>query len=210
LGDINTTDYTDNKFYSNLSFTSEIADVSVASLSTFSPMYYTIKSTEIDLNLSLYQSIFKWKTLDAITYITDIDESIDEEHQLVKGSVTFSYWITSGEDLIKKTATISEDGTISGEYIENGSFDYDTNTLTVTFLDKIQYEIITSYEYYYSLDLDYTKPLSMNYKIEKSIKINEIGLEDENHELMAYMTFPDVEFHTIYNDISAMFAIRKE
>ena len=49
----------------------------------------------------------------------------------------------------------------------------------------------------------------MNYKTKNSIKINEIGLEDENHELMAYMTFPDVEFNTIYDNLSALFAISK-
>ena len=49
----------------------------------------------------------------------------------------------------------------------------------------------------------------MNYKIQKSTMVNEIGLEDENHELMAYMTFPNIEFHTIYNNISALFAIAK-
>ena len=83
------------------------------------------------------------------------------------------------------------------------------SVLNVKFIDKISSDISISYEYYYSLELDYTKPLVMNYKIEKSIKINEIGLENENHELMAYMTFPNVEFHTIYDNLSAMFTIKK-
>jgi hypothetical protein len=57
------------------------------------------------------------------------------------------------------------------------------------------------------LDIDITKSLIINYKIDKNIKINEIGLEDENHELLAYMTFPDIEPNNIYNNVSAMFAI---
>ena len=109
----------------------------------------------------------------------------------------------------KYTAEVNEQGGISGENIISGQFNYLTNTLYVNFNEKITSDIPISYNYYYSLDLDYTKPLTMNYKIEKSIRINEIGLEDENHELLAYMTFPNVEFHTIYDNLSAMFAIAK-
>jgi hypothetical protein len=114
--------------------------------------------------------------------------------------------------IIKHTATVSEEGSISGANINTNlsSFDYDTNVLTVKFINPINSKVVTSYEFYHSLDINTSYPITMNYKTEKSIKINEIGIEDENHELIAYMTFNDIEFHSIYNNISAMFAINKK
>ena len=113
--------------------------------------------------------------------------------------------------LTKKSASVDAQGGISGDNINTllSSFNYNTNTLSVTFYNEVNSDIIVSYEYYHSLDIDYSKPIMMNYKIQKSTMVNEIGLEDENHELMAYMTFPNIEFHTIYNNISALFAIAK-
>lgn len=210
LGDVNESDLTQNKYYSNLSFTSQINSPHSIIKTTFSPMYSSIKDTQIDLNLSLKKSAFKYSKVYAITNIEMLNVIVDN-YKLVKNSISFNYWLEKDGAIKKCTALINEEGGISddGSNIEYGSFNYETNVLNVKFIDKISSDISISYEYYYSLELDYTKPLVMNYKIEKSIKINEIGLENENHELMAYMTFPNVEFHTIYDNLSAMFTIKK-
>ena len=108
---------------------------------------------------------------------------------------------------MKYTATVDEGGGVSGTNILAGNFNYTTNLLYVLFREKVKSDVVISYEYYDVLDFDYNEPLSMDYKIEKPVDITEIGLEDENHELMAYMTFPRIRFNDIYNNISALFSI---
>ena len=198
---------TNDIYYNDLSFTSTI-QISSKISENFNPMQLYIKCVEIELKISPYKTIYEYQNSYTINYISNFAESIESElTKLVKNSISFDYWLNGG--LEKCTATIDEEGTVSGKNILSGHFDYITNILTVQFEQKIESDIVVSYEYYDSLDIDYTRPIVMNYKTKQSIKINEIGLEDENHELMAYMTFPDVEFNTIYDNLSAMFAITK-
>jgi hypothetical protein len=200
--------------YSNLSFTS-IVEVGEESYSlSFNPMQLVIKTVQSDLTstLNLYYDIHEYSDVYTLDYIQSFQVSIaSSSTQLVDSSIVFYFWMTEDGVLTKKSASVDAQGGISGDNINTllSSFDYSTNILSVTFYNEVDSDVIISYEYYYSLDIDYSEPIVMNYKIQKSTMINEIGLEDENHELMAYMTFPNIEFHTIYNNISALFAIAK-
>ncbi len=199
--------------YSNLSFTS-IINYETRNDELFNSMQLIIKTIQSDLlsTLNLYYDIHEYTDVYTLDYIQNFQVSIELSNvQLVKNSIVFYFWITEDGVLTKKSASVDAQGGISGDNINSllSSFDYTTNILSVTFYNEVNSDVIVSYEYYHSLDIDYSKPIIMNYKIQKSTMINEIGLEDENHELMAYMTFPNVEFHTIYNNISAMFAIAK-
>ena len=170
-----------------------------------------IKTNNAELKLDSLKIIKNYNDIYTIDYIPNFTKTItvdDVVVEIVKESMTFNYWIEVDGELKKFTATINANGSVSGINIASGSFDYTTNVLSVTFVNKVSSEIVISFEYYYTLDIDASKSLMLNYKIEKA-KINEIGLEDENHELLAYMTFPDIEFHDIYNNVSAMFAINK-
>lgn len=201
-----------NAYYSDLSFTSIISPTDVQSfqVETFNPMQMVIKFIQSDLKLTLIKTVYEYHDIYTIDYIQSFQVEIEHYSvDLVKDSINFNYWLNEDNVLVKYTATVSSEGEISGKNILSGYFDYSTNVLTVLFENKVNSDIIVSYEYYYSLDINYEKPLIMNYKTEKSIQINEIGLEDENHELMAYMTFPNIEFHTIYNNASVLFAIAK-
>ena len=210
-----------DKYYSDLSFTSEITFSDEPDSTSFTPNEITLRKSPLEIkenkNLNLQKTTEKYDEVSAIDYIYDFSK--DETHvpdpsiEIVKGSITFNYWMNNSEGaIIKHTATVSEEGSISGANINTNlsSFDYDTNVLTVKFINPINSKVVTSYEFYHSLDINTSYPITMNYKTEKSIKINEIGIEDENHELIAYMTFNDIEFHSIYNNISAMFAINKK
>jgi len=226
VNDILTNAYTLNNdsstFYSNLSFTSTVSFSNVPHPSdpSFNPQEKSIKTTEVDLELTPIKTVYKYENIYTIDYLNGFTATFSDPSiaiipigtEIVKGSLTFDFWTDIEGKYSKVTATVADDGVISGKFIntQNSSFDYNTNTLHVEFLKKINSDVIVSFEYYYSLDIDITKPLIMNYKSEKSIMINEIGLEDENHELMAYMTFPNIGFHSIYNNISALFAINKE
>ena len=199
--------------YSNLSFTS-IISYETRDGELFNPMQLVIKTVQSDLisTLNLYCDIHEYTDVYTLDYIQNFQVSIELSNvQLVKNSIVFYFWMNEDGVLTKKSARIDAQGGISGDNINTllSSFDYNTNTLSVTFYNEVNSDVIVSYEYYHSLDIDYSKPIMMNYKIQKSTMVNEIGLEDENHELMAYMTFPNIEFHTIYNNISALFAIAK-
>lgn len=200
--------------YSNLSFTSIVEKGEEYYGLSFNPMQLVIKTVQSDLmpTLSLYYDIHEYTNVYTLDSIQNFQVSIELSNvQLVKNSIVFYFWMTEDGVLTKKSASVDAQGGISGDNINTllSSFDYNTNILSVTFYNKVDSDVIVSYEYYHSLDIDYSKPIIMNYKIQKSTMINEIGLEDENHELMAYMTFPNIEFHTIYNNISALFAIAK-
>ena len=199
--------------YSNLSFTS-IVEYDTKSQAQFNPLQLAIKTIQSDLKpiLSLHYSIYEYNNVYTLDFIQNFQIPIESSTvQIVKGSIVFYFWMNENGTLIKKSASVDAQGGVSGDNINSlsSSFNYNTNILTVTFFNEIDSDIIISYNYYYSLDIDYSKPLIMNYKIQKSVFVNEIGLEDENHELMAYMTFPNLEFHTIYNNASVMFAISK-
>lgn len=195
--------------YTDLKFTSIIPNISSKEDEEFNLMQLYIKSIQNELKVSPNKTIYEYKNSYSTNYIKRFEKDIDDDKSssIVKNSITFTYWV--GDTLEKTIARVNEEGGVIGENINSGNFDYTTNILTVEFNNKIKSDVVVSYEYYDSLDIDYTKPIIMNYKTKNSIKINEIGLEDENHELMAYMTFPDVEFNTIYDNLSALFAISK-
>jgi hypothetical protein len=195
-------------YYSDLSFTS-IKSISNPTEITFIPMQTVLKSEEVEFeDLDEEQIVEKFDNIYEIMYIENFSKVINVDVvEMVKNTITFDYWITIDDELKKFTAFVNANGQVSGDYIEYGEFDYITDTLSVSFQRKIESDIVVSYSYYSSLDIDITKSLIINYKIDKNIKINEIGLEDENHELLAYMTFPDIEPNNIYNNVSAMFAI---
>lgn len=200
--------------YANLAFTSEITpDEGITPThAEFNPMSIAFRLVSSEISVSLQELHEEYKHVYAINYFNQMEEILiyTAGVDLVKGSITFSYWITDSSGVLKKyTATVNEQGFVSGAEIRSGSFNYTTNRLNVLFDVKIESEVVCSFEYYSVLDVDITKPFIMNYKIEKSIIINEIGFEDENHELLAYMTFPNIEYHSIYNNISAMIAINK-
>ena len=199
-----------NTCYSDLTFTSiVIVESKDDTVNLFNLMNMYIKTNQIELKHSKYKTVYEYKEGYGINYIPSFSEPIESEGiELVKNSINFTYWLNDNQD--KQTASVDDEGWVHGENILSGQFNFTTNTLTVQFIEEVKSDIVVSYEYYDSLDIDYTKPITMNYKIEQSIKINEIGLEDENHELMAYMTFPNIEFNTIYDNISALFAIARQ
>lgn len=93
----------------------------------------------------------------------------------------------------------------------NGRINYETGRIEGDFLDG-EYpddDIIISYTYYMDLGMNDGSAVTFAYKVTDSVNITEIGLENENHELLAYMTFPPIQFNSINNHVSALFAIRK-
>ena len=199
--------------YTDLSFTSVIdKTLSNVARENWNPMEITIKCSETDWKLELIKTIAHYENnVYALNYISNINYTVTVHDVLVtvvKDSMYINYWLEEDGRIVKEKATVNINGEVTGRNISSGSFNYETSVLNITFYNKVKSEVVISFEYYYTLDININEPLLLNYKLEGS-KINEIGLENENHELLAYMTFPDIEFHSMYNNISAMFAISK-
>ena len=205
-----------NVYYTNLLFNSQIENVTSPTNIAFTPMGIAVKSTQGELNLTLQKTSNFYENTYVRTWITEVDEDIPHEGQLgygkelVKGSIILNYWIETSEGTKKFQAQVSVDGGVEGENIKpGGTFDYINNEINFEFETPVKSNLVASYQYYDSLEINYDYPISMTYKCKNSNKVNEIGLENENHELMAYMTFPDVEFYSTHDNLSAMFAISK-
>ena len=59
------------------------------------------------------------------------------------------------------------------------------------------------------LDILPNSPIYISYITKNNLPITEVGLENENKELMAYMTFPKIELLSSNNHIATNFIIRR-
>lgn len=102
------------------------------------------------------------------------------------------------------------EGLVTGNHFY-GQIDYATGLLTGEFSDGYypDGDILAFYTYYYSLHMKDGSTVYFNYKVRNSLDITEIGLENENHELLVYMTCAPIQFNSINNHVSVLFAIRK-
>lgn len=201
-------------YYTDLSFTTSIPSFTSNTEMQMTPIYQAKKLIQTELSVTPQESrIYYEGVLYTTNYIQTFTGNVTKGYRLdlIPNTIKFYYWVKEeGEDVpTKYTGLVSTDGTVSGYNISAGSFDYTENILYVNFINHIESDLLISYEYTQNLNINYSKPIKLNYKINNSVQINEIGLEDSNHELLAYMTFPNVEPHTINDNISCMFAIIK-
>ena len=211
-----------NSVYTDLTFTELIPDVTVTINDIISSdnlnlieMGINYTPTEMEVNEieseEWYYSVWKYNY---IKTIENKDITIFEDNKYrnitnpIINTIKINYWIKENNIPKKYIATINDNGSVSGINIESGFYDTETHKLSITFNEKIENDVTISYNYEYRLKINYEAPLVLKYKAKNKMIINEIGLENENHELLAYMTFNDVEFNDIYNHASAMFAIK--
>ena len=122
-----------------------------------------------------------------------------------KGTIIITYKV-EGEE---KTFTAQDNGKgfITGDFISYGMVDYTTRLINIKFLKNVT-DIFITYEYLEDLEMVEGSEVEFSYKVENQV-ITEIGFEDENHELLCYMSFPPVEFDTANNHISALMIVHK-
>lgn len=100
-------------------------------------------------------------------------------------------------------------GVISGTSA-SGFINYELGYYEITFGEETNGDILGFYTYNFDLGMVNGSSIYFEYKTANSVPITEIGLEDENHRLLAYMTFPPVLFDSINDHISSAFFIRKQ
>ena len=150
-------------------------------------------------------TVYDWySTALVITPLLHIDVDLNED--ISPNTLVLSFKI-DGE---KVEAVDDGQGGVTGGHF-TGLINYQTGHLEGDFYDD-KYpdsDVLADYIYFTELDILDDSEAVFKYKVTDSVNITEIGLENKNHEILAYMTFPPVQFNSIDNHISAMFAIRK-
>lgn len=90
-------------------------------------------------------------------------------------------------------------GNITGEGIVSGTINYSTGELTLEFSSNLRLDSSLTIIYSYPLEItpDTNSEIRANYYCTGQIlDITEAGFYNQNEELVAYCTFPPIEFHT--------------
>lgn len=108
-----------------------------------------------------------------------------------RNSVIFSYSISA----VPYEAFDDGEGNIIGETVSSGTINYETGDVTINFSSSFDSELTSQYTYN-SLYKNNNAGFELT-------KVTEVGLLDENDDLIAYATFPPIEyddnkFHTSY------------
>ena len=103
-------------------------------------------------------------------------------------------------------------GNIAGEKITSGAIDYEHGIINIIFSEPItaNENVIYRYQYNKITTPDPNTEIKVDfYFTVQSIEITEAGLFDENDEMIAYATFPPIEFTSSRNHLSMAFIIKK-
>lgn len=96
--------------------------------------------------------------------------------------------------------------------ISSGTIDYTANTIHLIFTDPLTLdsELIVKYQYNKISTPDANSEIIVDYYFTvQSIEITEAGVFNENDELIAYATFPPLEFASIRNHVNIEFILKK-
>ncbi len=110
------------------------------------------------------------------------------------------------------TSYIAQDdtiGNISGTGITIGTIDYNSGVVNITFTGMTDGEVSSRYLYRKTAVFNDNDVISIEYYTKNSLEITEVALEDENKNVLAYATFPPIEFNTFENHLSTTFLIRR-
>lgn len=126
-------------------------------------------------------------------------ENIKESSFKITYSISDTVYVASDDGM----------GNISGEGVE-GTINYDDGYIKLENSMEIDGEyVIIEFTYIKDLELLLNSPVYIDYITSDNIPITEVGLEDENKQLLAYMTFPKVELLDYNNYLAVNFLIKK-
>lgn len=145
------------------------------------------------------------------SYRFTIEEAFNEDgfflgfENIKKTSLKINYTISD----ITYEAIDDGNGNISGVGI-SGTINYTDGYISLEKSRELQGTyILIDFIYIVDLNILDDSPVYVNYTMKMNVPITEIGLEDENKELMVYMTFPKIELLNSNNHIATNFIIKK-
>ncbi len=160
---------------------------------------------------NLYTSTKKYITQEVIsnpngdkkTYSSILNNNDDNFTSFEKESLIIKYRLGEYDYIAKDNG----EGVITG--VEAlGTINYITGEVDINFNIEVTNDVLAFYTYNRNLNMMEDSDIFMSYKLDKG-EITEIGLEDENHNLLTYMTLPPIQFDNFNNHASIFTAIRK-
>lgn len=130
-----------------------------------------------------------------------------EKTNLIKKTVNIQVNFVDGGQSI----TDNGEGKFKSGYVLDSDINYEEGKIMVVFGSEPLNDVVLSFDYLESLDMLDDSNIYFDYKVESSDEssIREIALENANHEILAYMTFPPIQAYDEYNYVSANFMIKK-
>ena len=130
-----------------------------------------------------------------------------EKTNLIKKTVNIQVNFVDGGQSI----TDNGEGKFKSGYVLDSDINYEEGKIMVVFRSEPLNDVVLSFDYLESLDMLDDSNIYFDYKVESSDEssIREIALENANHEILAYMTFPPIQAYDEYNYVSANFMIKK-
>jgi hypothetical protein len=135
-----------------------------------------------------------------------VSENYDTKSNVKPYSVAIEYNI-AGTTYI---ATDDGVGNITGTSIDSASIDYETGIITLNFsVPTDDYIIWTSYTYIKEDLIKENTEITVEFGVNRDIEITEIGIENNNRELLIYSTTPPFKMGTTDCHIGVQFFIAK-
>lgn len=153
--------------------------------------------SDVDVDISQY-TVVTIEGVEKHHVVANLHDNI--EFQTLKGSITLS-------NHTSQTFSTYENNISGGYPYIDGTINYETGVLDL-YLDPTVENVSVTYSYFIDLEMKPNSSVFADYKIKEGY-ITEVGLENANHQLLAYMSFPKVEFNTIQDFISVGFYMLK-
>ena len=146
------------------------------------------------------------EVISAVSVTTIVDQSLDH---ITISPTTFimSYWFGA----INYSVTDDGAGNITGIGITTATINYVTGKLDVTFDSSTDADksITCNYTYEANSTPDNLSDILAKYRSTTNLNPTEVGIYDENDNMVAYATFPPIKFSDYNNQIAFQFCINK-
>jgi len=136
----------------------------------------------------------------SLSYTTD-------SFPVVANSVEIDFWY----DGVKYTAIDDGAGNITGTHVSSGSITYATGVIAVSLditTDAAE-DIYMEYDYRITKTPDDDTFILAEYRTDDDVQITEVGIADSDGRLIAYATFPPIQFKDMFNYLGIQLYIEK-
>lgn len=139
--------------------------------------------------------------------VSSLSVALANTDLLEEANTHFIYYFFGGTQYVGEIDAL---GNITGTNISSGTVNFEDGTVTITFTGTVDaIDITMNYIYRKTPTLSGSRKVYTQYKSYDSIEITELGLMDENENLIAYSTFPPVQLANYRNHLSSLFLINK-
>jgi len=140
--------------------------------------------------------------------IDEVDTTLSKAFDIVENDS----WLVFSIDGLRYTVRDDGAGSFPHQFIQSSSLNYQTGELSITFTAPIDDGQNALIRYRYPVEFTPDAGTSVDveyYFVVDSIEITEAGLFDDDENLLAYATFPPIEFVTPKHHVNVAFILNK-